>query len=95
MVRDDDILMDKAGENYRKVLRKEADDVTKEGHFRPDSQGEYTINVGKHRPANISEDNPGPWRSLYGDSIEEIARKYEEDGWVRVSLDSFTGPGTE
>lgn len=97
MAENNDILLEKAGVDYWKVLRREAADETKEAHFRSDDRGEHWINGKRCRPANISgtPDNPGPWRSLYGDTIEEIARKYEEDGWVRVQLDSFTGPGTE
>lgn len=90
-------LLRKKGEDYCIMLRREGVNETREGHFRLDLQGEHWINGERCRPANIpgSPDAPGPWRALHGDTIEEITRKYEEEGWLRVPLNSFNGPFTE
>lgn len=97
MSADNCTLLRKEGESYCRILKREAANNVREGHFRPDLQGKYRINGSPHRPANIPEspDSPGPWRSLYGvEDWEGFLRAYEEDGWVRVSLDSFECPDT-
>ena len=96
MAEENSILLRKEGEDYCKVLRREGTDSVGERHFRADSRGNYRINGERHRLANVTEpDTPVRWRGLYEGDVEEFARRYEEEGWVRIPLDSFEDPLTE